>query len=580
MKKRLALCLSICFVLTLWLLPHPVFALTPNACEGHAVGSTSACNNCGNDVAGVTQLVVGPASICMSAAELSTSMYSNIPEIKKTEDGVANCLTTPNISCGGATIFDTMMSKLVLATSQPGVPGKSSAGIIQSTAKMIGMLYTPPATANDYIADVMHSAGIATPAYAQGLGYASLAPVLETWKVFRTIAYFFYVVLFLIIGFMIMFRQKIGSQTVVSVQQALPKLLVSLVAVTFSYAIAGLMIEIMYIAMYLILNVFLASALGQIKIGSLGTGSTASTTGLADFGTNSNIFTVVGLLLNGGAIGKSGEAVGSMIVGALGLNSQNTGAAGSAGATALGFVTGLGAAVIFAIALMFSIFKLFFELLKTYVMIIIAIVTAPLILMMGALPGNNAFANWVKGLFFNLAVFPVILVIIVMAFLLQNNISTNGGFLPPYIGGSGTSGTVAPILGLGVLLIMPEIVQKVKGMAPKGPWDDLGNKAGAALKQGWTGGQLVPGLGFTDTSKFAGGGLSGQNLIRKGAIGAGGLLGGAVGLAEGGIRASAGQSTSGPYQMMKNRFVSNARWTGGKLGDKEIKPPAKASKTP
>ncbi len=458
-----------------------------------------------------------------SNAAIQSILKWNIPVMNKLDSGItAAAAGTPNspdainnsvvFSAGGVT-------RAILVgtgdnTPTLGGPHVDNSGV-GNAAKMIGMLYVPPAMPQEYIADVMHTAGIATPAYAQGLGFSSLAPVLETWKVFRTIAYFFYVLIFLAIGFMIMFRQRIGSQTAVTVQQALPKLIVSLITVTFSYAIAGLMIELMYLFMFLILNVFVATTLGQTPLSNDATGGKQFT--LQDFGTNSNIFTVAGIILNGPTLGSAGQSVGSIVTGVLGLNTSTGNTSNQV--DILGSITGLAAAIVFAIALLFALFKLFFELLKTYIMIIIMIVTAPVTLMLGALPGSNAFTNWIKGLFFNLAVFPTVLVVMIMAFLLQTSISANGGFLPPYIGGSGTSGSVAPLLGLGVLLVMPEMVEKVKAMAPKGGiFDDLGNKAGAALKKGWSGGQLVDGLGFTDTRKAPLGGISGENLLRKGGI--------------------------------------------------------------
>jgi hypothetical protein len=249
-------------------------------------------------------------------------------------------------------------------------------------------------------------------------------------------------------------------------------------------------------------------------------------------------------------------------VGALGITPNTP------GASTLGFISGVAAVVVFAVALLFTIFRLFFELLKIYINIIIMIVTSPITLMMGALPGNNAFPNWIKGLFFNLAVFPVILVVIVMAFLLQNGISANGGFLPPYIGGSGTSGTVAPLLGLGILLILPDIVEKVKGMAPKGPFDDLANKAGAALKKGWSGDRLVPGLGITDTRKLPWGGLSGENILRKGTILSGGALGGVTSAA--GANLSKPRSPLTTFGIGISRGVDIGRGLGKNLSDPNI----------
>ncbi len=485
------------------------------------------------------------------------------PDIAKSDVGNAapdpNLFKTVRNVTGG---LGASVSDIILDKPAPVGSGTHADSSIGSVGTMIGMLYTPPATANEYVADLIHDAGIATPAYAQGLGFSSLAPVLETWKVFRTVAYFFYVIIFLVIGFMIMFRQKIGSQTVVTVQQALPKLLVSLIAVTFSYAIAGLLIEVMYISMFLILNVFVAGTLGGISIPGNGPGGQIN---LQSFGSNSNIFSIAGIIINGGTLNNASQAVGTMVTGALGISTTD-----QAANSIVGTISGLAAVVVFAIALLFSIFRLFFELLKTYITIIIMIVTAPIALMLGALPGNNAFANWIKGLVFNLAVFPTVLVVIVMAYLLQSSISANGGFLPPYIGGTGTSGAIAPILGLGVLLVLPDIVEKVKKMAPAGPFDDLANKAQSALSKGFTGGQLVPGLGFTDTRKLPGGGLSGENIFRKTGIGAAGGIGGVVGAVEGELANRRGDRTKTAWSQAGARLNLTARDLGTKLGDKQI----------
>ena len=55
------------------------------------------------------------------------------------------------------------------------------------------------------------------------------------------------VIILIAAGFMIMFRVKINPQTVVSLQTMIPKLVITLLLVTFSYAIAGLVIDMIYV---------------------------------------------------------------------------------------------------------------------------------------------------------------------------------------------------------------------------------------------------------------------------------------------------------------------------------------------
>ena len=129
-------------------------------------------------------------------------------------------------------------------------------GVIPEVSNAIAALFNPPASAQTYLADVMESAHIIPKAQAQGLGFSALDPILNVWKIFRNVAYLFFVIIFLIAGFMIMFRQKISGQAVVTAQQALPGVIVALIFVTFSYAIAGFLIDLMYLLMYLMIGMF------------------------------------------------------------------------------------------------------------------------------------------------------------------------------------------------------------------------------------------------------------------------------------------------------------------------------------
>jgi hypothetical protein len=447
-----------------------------------------------------------------------------------------------------------------VAPASSGGTTDASPGLIQNMTSGIAMLYTPQASTHEYVADLMNSAGIATPAYAQGLGFSALSPVLETWKVFRNIAYFFYVLVFLAVGFMIMFRRKIGSQTVVTVQQALPNIIVSLLAVTFSYAIAGLMIDLMYLTMYFLVGVFSTNPSLDLVKGDIDR-----------FGLTSNVFDIGKIILDGGALGTVNQSVGSMVNGVLGIQEGGLGP--------LSAIAGLAAVVVFGIALLFSIFRLFFELLKTYVDIVLSVVTAPLTLMMGALPGSKAFGGWVKRLFFSLLVFPAVLVIVIIALLLQRNISRNGGFLPPYLGGIGSSGSVGPLLGLGIVLIIPDIVEKIKKMGGSSWFDQFANSMGSAVKRGFTGGELIPGVALTDTRKLPFGGLSGENIFRKAGIGAGAVAGAGYGAAWEGPRLRArGDLSVDSYSQARSAGGRAAKWVGGKLGDKQINDSKKDSK--
>ncbi|MFH2019421.1 MAG: hypothetical protein ABII80_02310, partial [bacterium] len=142
----------------------------------------------------------------------------------------------------------------------------AKAGVIPVMGQTLTALYLhPPASSTDYFADGLHNMGLpgSNKVLAQGTGYTMLTPFLPLWKAFRNLAYSLYIIIFVVIGIMIMLRTKVNAQTIISIQTALPNLLITLILITFSYAIAGFLIDLMYFSIYL--TVYLAEANGLIK---------------------------------------------------------------------------------------------------------------------------------------------------------------------------------------------------------------------------------------------------------------------------------------------------------------------------
>ena len=226
-------------------------------------------------------------------------------------------------------------------------------GAIGMMNKLVTNLYsTPPASSVEYLADVGRNLGLlAQPVYAQGLGWTAFSPVLGLWKKFRNIAYLGFVIIFVVIGFMIMFRAKIDPQTVISIQNALPRIVITLLLVTFSYAIAGFIIDLMELFTRIIGNILVDKDL-------LGLGNPTET--LRDL-FSSSVFKLVNPLRNVddmiGAIRETG--IGTELPGPIAW---------------LGSLT---VGVIFWIAGFFIMFKIFFALLAPYVSIILSIIFAP-----------------------------------------------------------------------------------------------------------------------------------------------------------------------------------------------------------
>ncbi len=355
-------------------------------------------------------------------------------------------------------------------------------GVIGSLNGLISQMYVnKPAATSTFVADAINSAGFAQPAYAQGLGFASLSPILDLWKVFRNISYTFFALIFIVIGFMIMFRTKISGNAAVTAQQAIPSIIMSLIFVTFSYAIAGLLIDGMYLVMYLVLGLF---------------GTTLANTGGADL-INLNIvqlgaklFTATGF--SSGALENNANVIDTFLK-AFTTNPilDND---------AVQFIGSLLLSLIFAIASLIATVKLFFELLKSYATIIISIVMAPVMLMMGAIPGKNAFTPWVKGLIGNLIAFPVVLLVLVIFYQFVGATGQqrfeDGGFMPPFLLGRGQADVIATLMGFALLLALPDVVKKVKETvgAKSGFGEMIANAGFANVKQAWSGKHGVPGV--------------------------------------------------------------------------------------
>lgn len=359
------------------------------------------------------------------------------------------------------------------------IADKYGNGAISDVGGWIATLYTPPASTQTYLADVLHNMNIVPKAQAQGVGFASLDPILSAWKIFRNAAYLFFVIIFLIIGFMIMFRHKIKGQAVVTAQQAIPSIIISLLFVTFSYAIAGLLIDAMYLLMYLIVGLFNANTklldANFLEIGAKFIGSGAS-------GAYSTVNDVIKQIVDVAVLGD-----------------------------VLAFASGLTVAVIMAVAVLIGVFKLFFELIKTYINIILSITFSPIILMFGAMPGKDTFSGWIKGLIGNLLVFPAVLLILIVHAIISESGVTTGGFMPPYMLGRGAANTVTAVIGVGLILVAPELIQKLKKVmgADGGIFAEFAGTGLKNLKQGVPLGGRVAGVGVGGSIGAFGGGLLG-----------------------------------------------------------------------
>lgn len=375
---------------------------------------------------------------------------------------VANSLTTM--------ILGKIPTQEELQQPQSYRPGGAIGGITNLIAAMYAR---PPASSVEYFADLGRNLGIVKPAYAQGgVGFQGLTPILPLWKAFRNIAYLFFTIVFVIIGFAIMFRVKLDPQTVISIQNAIPRIVVALILVTFSYAIAGLLIDLIYILI----------SLGIMGLGSFGAISLTKATDLQNQYIKSDLLGTM-LMFSGKAwtVIKNAPGAGPILaVGIIAFVIQlliSIAAIVVTGGAALPVVTGLQAIlgpvvggvtsgmIMIILALLFIIIgyltKILLMLVKAYVSIIFLIIFGPLLLTVDAFPSKGEGARgWFFNLLANISVFPVVVMICVIADLLMETVSSKQMWGPPLVGSSTSILTFA--IGLGTLMLIPNVADLIQ----------------------------------------------------------------------------------------------------------------------
>ncbi|MDR0462948.1 MAG: hypothetical protein LBG64_01885 [Pseudomonadales bacterium] len=436
-----------------------------------------------------------------AAATTPTEGRNNFDDPQRISESFTEGLTTPATPNAARTTlthtsytFRALTCFILGGCAQGATTGAPppSDGALGQTLNLIASTYTPPASAEIYIADVLRNIGVET-TLAQGYGYVALTPLLSMWRLFRNIAYVFFTLIIIVVGFIILFRQKIGGQAVVTVQQALPRIVLALILVTFSYAIAGLVVDLMYLVMYAYASLLVTDARADLLTGNFGF--------------------LFDTMTSGGA-GSVGSVVADFIDSALGAWSM------------LGLVSAIGGTLmtlVVAIAQFYAALHVLFILVTSYVFFLLGVVLGPVVLMFGAIPGVNTFKKWLRSLVANLAVFPATMFIISFHSILINSLSGGSAssasgqvyaqgvyFIPPYIIGTDIAASdLAAVLSLGLMLALPTILKKVKTVVGGGEgfMGEMAGAVGNSLNRGWNSAPM----------------RLGRNVVKGGAMMAGGL---------------------------------------------------------
>jgi len=293
------------------------------------------------------------------------------------------------------------------------IPEDMRGGLLGTADSFVNYAYTNQPNVNL----VAHLGNEWVPGYKEGTtglyaaekqsGYDELmdSGISNIWAKFRDLAYLFFVVVMIVIGFMIMFRSKLGGQTLVSLGNTIPNVIVGLILVTFSFAIAGLVIDIGGLITNFLASLFKGDLVSIENVGNLMKSVFGNNDVLTAGSAGAGISSFLGASLS--ALGTT-AAIG--VVSALG--------------TFFAFVGLIGILLLLALLgiVFVGVIKLLITLYKAYFGILLGVAIGPLQIMMGTIPGQNHMTmNWLLGIVRNVLVFPVVFFIVNAPNLLMGN---------------------------------------------------------------------------------------------------------------------------------------------------------------
>ncbi len=323
--------------------------------------------------------------------------------------------------------------------------GQTTGGLLGIATGLIATIYSnPPIHAQQYIADISSSFGIVPKAEAQvgGAGGQVILTVYPLWLVSRNFAYVLMTVIFIVVGVMVMFRQRINPQTVITLQAALPGLVVGLILITLSYFFAAILVDIGFAAVYIVGFYFMQTQ-------PVGTPNNIQTL------VQSNVLSVFSFFVNAvhnvdfqpaiEAVLQSirgsaestldwlvrfiaceySEAIGSVASGIpiVGPFAQVAGCLGFAETAVVnkGYFMSLIAWLALFFILLYTMIQVIRKLLMNYITILFLTLTAPFHFLIASLPGQQGVATtWARNMLCNVLAFPgVFAVFYFSAFILS-----------------------------------------------------------------------------------------------------------------------------------------------------------------
>lgn len=255
---------------------------------------------------------------------------------------------------------------------------------VDKDVNLATMFNNNPISGVGYIKYQMSKFTLISEVNAQGFGYNNAGTsIIPLWQMTRNMSYGFMVIAVIILAFMIMFQVKINPQTVITVQAAIPKIVAALILITFSYAIAGFVIDLMYVLIGLLAMLLSTGGLSGM-----------STTDLFVDMTTRNAFVLMysyWVHLMGASLMTLGSGAGMGIIMAL----------------ILFFVI---------LAVLWWSLKIIIMMVKNFALLLITIVTGPFEIMFGTMTQSLGFGTWIKKIISFGVFYPVLILMFFLSF--------------------------------------------------------------------------------------------------------------------------------------------------------------------
>jgi len=444
------------------------------------------------------KIALAPSSPVDQIKQNRAEIYKviNDKKLNKTQQGKMTIMLYKSMVCG-------MIGEA--CTKNPSDADKNyQRSVFGFITKLIIIPYSnPPASGLAWVQSGLENAGfIPKTMAAEGIGFAAIKPFSEIWKIFRDVSYMLLVVVLIAIGFMVMFRAKLNPQTVMTVENALPKIVISLILITFSFAIAGFLIDLMYIFIGLIVSIFIKTPVDATTFKNeymMASAGDLYRDVRLRFPWYSSIGTTVGNALSG-ILPISVLLMLRVIAGFLTVVITDfivyrftDGTASLLGIKDLDFATmGLGdvlstffkmnftvwqfyivfllGTIFFLPLLMFLVIgfsvllimiRILLLLFTSYLKLILNIVIAPLLLLFEAVPGKNAFKYWIMNIISNLIPFPIIIFVFLLAYSIININSSGMTTRLPYLYGI-DSNSFKVLIGFGLIFLIPDFIKTAR----------------------------------------------------------------------------------------------------------------------